>query len=107
LLSRKGPGISPDNIQKDCPGLFGAYMLNMIEDFDSEKIYCRKLGHHVSFKYCRGENEGLPCARILDCWFERLPIEDFIRTNYTEEECARIFAPQKYKTESDFSGSND
>jgi hypothetical protein len=71
----------------------------MIEDFDSEEIYCRKLGHRLSFKYCRIERNGLPCARILDCWFERFPIEDFINTHYTEEEQARIFAPPKQKTE--------
>jgi hypothetical protein len=71
----------------------------MIEDYDSEKIYCRKLGHYLSLKYCRGEKEGLPCVRIIDCWFERIPIENFIHTNYTEEECSRIFAPPKHKTE--------
>ena len=61
--------------------------------FDNEEIYCRKLGHHLAFKYCRTEREGFPCAKIYDCWFERLPIEEFIRDNYSETEAAAISAP--------------
>ena len=62
--------------------------------FDSEEGYCRRLGHHVPFSYCVTEKQEkkLPCSLILDCWFEKIPIEEYIRKNYTKEEISRIFA---------------
>jgi hypothetical protein len=32
------------------------------------EIYCRKLGHHLSFSYCCREQRTLPCRQILTCW---------------------------------------
>ena len=64
-----------------------------MNSYDSEEIYCRKLGHHLSFKYCRLVNEQLPCHKIADCWFQQLPIQDFLKQNYTKGEIKRIFAP--------------
>ncbi|MEA1928515.1 MAG: hypothetical protein U9N73_09935, partial [Candidatus Auribacterota bacterium] len=69
----------------------------MIEQYDKEEIYCRKLGHHLAFKYCRTEREGFPCSKILDCWFERFPVEEFVRKNYSEAEVAAINAPPRPK----------
>ena len=69
----------------------------MLVQYDNEEIYCRKLGHHLTFKYCRTEREGLPCAKVLDCWFENIPIEEFVRSNYSEAEIAAITAPPKPK----------
>jgi len=64
---------------------------------DNEEIYCRKLGHHLAFKYCRTEREGFPCSKILDCWFEKIPIEEFVRKNYSKAEIAAIAAPSRPK----------
>ncbi|MBN1534086.1 MAG: hypothetical protein JXA20_15555 [Spirochaetes bacterium] len=69
----------------------------MKEQYDSESGYCRVLGHHVPFSYCRCVNEGLPCRRIRDCWFERIDVGRFIDDNYTEAEQERIFAPPPEK----------
>ena len=69
----------------------------MDEQYDSKEIYCRKLGHHLAFKYCRTEREGFPCAKIFDCWFEKLPIEEFIRENYTDVEIAAITVSPRSK----------
>jgi len=55
------------------------------------------LGHVLPFHYCRTMNEGLPCRRILDCWFRRMPIREFIEENFSEEELQRIFQPPKPK----------
>jgi hypothetical protein len=65
--------------------------------FDNEEIYCRRLGHHLAFRYCRTERGGVPCSKILDCWFEKLPIEEFIRSNYSEAEIEAITAAPKPK----------
>jgi len=63
------------------------------EEFDSEEIYCRKLGHHLGFSYCRRERGGLPCPRILECWARRLPVREFLKSNYSPEELAPIGRP--------------
>lgn len=65
------------------------------EQFDQREWYCRMLGHALPFKYCRTMQDGLPCRRILDCWYELLPIKEFVAANYTEEEQAAIFTPAK------------
>ncbi len=59
--------------------------------------YCRMLGHHIPFKYCRTANNGIPCAKILDCNFERIPIREFIESHYSDEEKEKIFSPAKQK----------
>lgn len=68
-----------------------------MNQYDKERIYCRKLGHWLSFSYCRQENNGLPCRKIADCWFEKIPIERFLKENYKEEEISYIFKPSKQK----------
>jgi hypothetical protein len=69
----------------------------MKEQYDAAEGYCRMLGHPVSFAYCRAGTGPLPCRRIADCWFERLPIEDFLRRTCTPQELAGIFAPRPGK----------
>lgn len=62
------------------------------KQFDEHRGYCRLLGHEVVFAYCRIAKEGLPCFKILDCWYERLPVEDYIQTLYSPEERGQILA---------------
>ena len=69
----------------------------MIEEHEKNENYCRMLGHALPFHYCRTMNSGLPCGRILDCWFERIAIQEFIAKNYNQEEQQRIFEPPKTK----------
>jgi hypothetical protein len=64
---------------------------------DSREIYCRRLGHHLTFAYCRSEREGLPCRKILDCWFDKIPIGDFLRANYSPGELADLTEPAPAK----------
>jgi len=64
---------------------------------DNKRIYCRKLGHWLTFNYCRQENNELPCRKILDCWFEKIPIKEFLKENYTEEEISYILGSSKPK----------
>lgn len=71
-----------------------------MERYDEIDIYCRRLGHYVPFKYCRMINEGLPCSRIMDCAFEKFPVQEFLKENYTEEELEKIFLPPENKISS-------
>lgn len=55
------------------------------------------LGHAVNFSYCRKTAEGVPCRKIMDCWFETLPIKDYMEEHFTEEELKTIFKPPESK----------
>ncbi len=59
--------------------------------FDAYQIRCPKLGHAVTFSYCRMENRGLPCFKTLDCWFQTFPVEEYLRERLTKEEWETSF----------------
>ncbi|MBN2444791.1 MAG: hypothetical protein JXJ04_25770 [Spirochaetales bacterium] len=69
----------------------------MIDKFDSKQIYCRKLGHHLGFHYCRLEKGDLPCSKIVDCWFDTIPIEEFLQSHFTKEQLSAILNPPQSK----------
>lgn len=58
---------------------------------DNFSIRCPRLGHQVSFSYCRSENSGLPCFKILDCWYRYFPVEEYLKEELTPEEWAQVF----------------
>ncbi|MBN1406207.1 MAG: hypothetical protein JW956_00375 [Calditrichaceae bacterium] len=64
-----------------------------IHEYDAETIYCRKLGHHLKFDYCRREFNELPCSRIIKCWAERIPIHNFLSSHFSDKDLEKIFAP--------------
>jgi len=71
-----------------------------LERYDEINGYCRTLGHHIPFKYCRTLQNGLPCAKILNCFFERFPIQEFIDNHYSEQQKSQIFKIQEPKLNS-------
>jgi hypothetical protein len=69
-----------------------------IEMYDSLETRCRVLGHQVPFHYCRSSNGNLPCRKIVDCWWERVEIEVYLKDHFTPEELNRsVFAKPKSK----------
>jgi len=58
---------------------------------DDFQIRCRKLGQLIHYGYCRRENQGLPCARTLDCWFPYFNVADYLRGVLSPEEWAAAF----------------
>ncbi|MFQ5842803.1 MAG: hypothetical protein ACE5I8_10235 [Thermodesulfobacteriota bacterium] len=69
-----------------------------IEQYDPLEIRCRLLGHQVPFQYCRSSNGDLPCRKMMDCWWERVEIEIYLKEHFTPEELDRsIFAKPKSK----------
>ena len=65
---------------------------------DNYKIRCPRLGHQISFSYCRLENQGLPCFKTLDCWHNHFPVEEFMRQELTHDEWEKVFSgPPKPK----------
>ncbi len=69
----------------------------MREQYDKEEGYCKILGHFLTFDYCKTSNNGLPCSKVLDCWFQQFPIQEFIDSSYSKEEQKKIFEPPKSK----------
>jgi hypothetical protein len=62
------------------------------------RIRCRKLGHQISFVYCRKENNGLPCPKTLDCWHYYFFVEDFFKKELTDKQWEESFVnPAKPK----------
>jgi len=53
---------------------------------DTFQIRCSKLGHQIHFSYCRKENIGIPCARVLTCWYPYFRVVDYLRQELTEKE---------------------
>jgi hypothetical protein len=69
----------------------------MDEQYDNIEIYCRKLGHHLTFEYCRKESDFLPCSKIIECWNSKININEFCSTNYKKEDINRLYKPTKPK----------
>ena len=69
-----------------------------IERYDQLEGYCRRLGHHLGFGYCRKAGDGLPCPLVRDCWFESFPVEDFLAENFSEAQLAAAPPPGKLAT---------
>ena len=58
---------------------------------DDYTIRCPRLGHPITFSYCRSENMGIPCFKAIDCWFEHFPVADYLKEALTHEEWDRAF----------------
>ena len=67
---------------------------------DAREGYCRKLGHHLLFSYCRAMKDGAPCEKILDCWFEKFDVQVYLEAHFTTEEIEEIRKPPMPKTAS-------
>ncbi len=55
-----------------------------MDQFDKQEIYCRKLGHHLNFSYCRKENLGAPCSGIVSCWQQSIDVARYLGNHYPD-----------------------
>ena len=62
----------------------------MIEEHDHDLLRCRRLGHEVTFGYCRQETDGKPCRLILNCWWECFDVRSFLREHLPPETMAEV-----------------
>ena len=69
----------------------------MDERYDNQELYCRKLGHYLTFKYCRKESDFLPCSKIFECWSSKININEFCSNNYKQEDINRLHQLTKPK----------
>jgi len=59
------------------------------DDFNTR---CPRLGHQIAFSYCRSENQGLPCFKILDCWHAHFSVEEWLRKELSSAEWDKVFS---------------
>lgn len=65
---------------------------------DDFQVRCPRLGHGVAFSYCRVENNGLPCFRTIQCWYEHFLVEEYVRQELGPDDWDRVFGgPPKPK----------
>jgi hypothetical protein len=63
----------------------------MLKEHDQDVLpRCPRLGHELTFGYCRQESRGKPCRLILDCWWERFDARAFLLANLPQEEMAQV-----------------
>ena len=63
----------------------------MLNEHDQDVLLrCRRLGHEVTFGYCRQETSGKPCCLILNCWWEQFDVRSFLQVNLPAEDMAQV-----------------
>lgn len=72
----------------------------MNEKHDDKVIRCPRVGGDVTFRFCRTENNLLPCKWIVNCWKNHFDIEKYINEHYSAEEKQRVFTPTSPKMHS-------
>ena len=63
------------------------------ECHDDKVLYCRMLGHDLTFKYCRNTGTGLFCRKIFDCWHLKLEVGTYIKTFFSDEQTQAVLRP--------------
>ena len=58
----------------------------MATEHDERRLRCRRLGHEVTFRYCRTQEGASVCPLILDCWWEVFDVAAFLREHLAREE---------------------
>lgn len=60
---------------------------------DALERRCPRLGGSVDFAYCRSQGEdGRPCFKVFDCWWEIFDVVGFLRRSLSESDFRKIAA---------------
>ena len=63
----------------------------MLNEHDQDLLLrCRRLGHEVTFGYCRQETRGKSCRLILNCWWEQFDVRSFLQAHLPAEDMAQV-----------------
>jgi len=65
-----------------------------LDEHDERSTRCRRLGHAVTFRYCRLQEGSTVCHRILDCWWEVFDVRGFLEEHLSSDEMARLLQPE-------------
>ena len=64
-----------------------------IDQFDECDIYCRMLGHDLTFKYCRQTGDGNFCRKIFDCWIDKIEVGRYAKTHFSDDDINGVLHP--------------
>ncbi len=64
--------------------------MSELEKHDERRRRCPRLGHAVSFHYCRTQEGDRLCRRILDCWWETFDVRAFLEEHYPQGEIEEL-----------------
>lgn len=64
---------------------------------DHRQRRCPRLGHQVSFAYCRAPGSDRPCGKITDCWWEQFDVVGFLRDAYGRRMLEELATPRPDK----------
>ncbi len=53
---------------------------------ENYQIRCPRLGHQIAFVYCRQEDRGQPCFKILDCWHAHFDVAAYLKAELDPEQ---------------------
>ena len=63
----------------------------MLNEHDQDVLpRCPRLGHELTFGYCRQETRGKPCRLILHCWWERFDVRSFLQAHLPEDAMSQV-----------------
>ncbi len=62
----------------------------MLEEHDERSRRCPRLGHEVTFHYCRTQEGSSLCGRILDCWWEAFDVRAFVAEHFGPEKVEEL-----------------
>ena len=72
-----------------------------IDAFDTlRNPRCPQLGDVVSFNYCRNENHGTPCKKVVFCWGHRFDVDRYLRVHFDADVIEGLSEPPKDKRQS-------
>lgn len=58
---------------------------------DGLEMRCPRLGGTISFQYCRTSgDEGMPCLKTADCWWEAFDVITYLWDNLTKEQFQQL-----------------
>ena len=91
MVSKPNPG--NENSPGDMSGETSIPEKTRSTKYDHLQGYCRILGHHVPFSYCRAPGDKPFCGKIAVCWGEKMDVAGFLHENYSPEEIAAVMQP--------------
>lgn len=60
-------------------------------NYDHMQRRCPRLGDLITFSYCRAcEEDGRPCFKALDCWWEYFDVVGYFRQTLSAEAFDRL-----------------
>ncbi len=58
--------------------------------YDELERRCPRLGSPVPFRFCRSGEDGRPCFKVFDCWWESFDVTAYFKERLSPAEFDRL-----------------